>query len=99
MPDIAAEDRMPILGTPVPTKSDLNQTTLLIDVRGLRDGEPFDPVARIHHLLLTIEQNRISFISNRDTDAAVHDVLNRLEEMTVILRELRVPVKNGDEPA
>ena len=99
MPDIAAEDPTPILGTPIIPVADSHQTTLLIDVRGLREAEPGDPAARIHQLLLTIEQNRISFISSRDTDAAVHDVLKRLEEMALILRELMTGAQKSSLPA
>lgn len=93
MADTQVDDTTPNLGMRIRGQHDLNRTTQIINLReaGERRDAEGDPAAGIHKLIVDIEQNRFSFISSRDTDAALHDVFNRLEELAAIVRGFSDP--------
>jgi hypothetical protein len=97
MTNVRQDDATPVQGTGIRGERDPNRTTQVICLRSsaaelAADGSQGAATASIDKILLEIEQNRFEFISSRDTDAAVHNVFNRLEElaarMSSVLAEL-----------
>jgi hypothetical protein len=99
--NIQVDTATPALGNKRPC-NDVNRTTQVLNLRALKElalgvdsAEPAEP---IQNLLLEIEQNRFSFISSRDTDAAIHDLLNRIEDLDRIMHVLAAQVPSGAKP-